>query len=199
MVAAACVLLAACTSSAPAPAPETGLVLLSLEDGTRKAEAIIGSDPVAVIVSDDGRTAYLADSSPGDVYAVIWSAAGGFGDPLEREPEKVREDVVDNRSVSIAAARDIYGVVITADGVVDAAATRLLRSGRREANRNKDGGVVRVFLVDVVDTEKKIGLITSDNLANELPQAFVHPVAWERAFGQDNEIGRGISAHRDLT
>jgi len=70
MVAAAWLLLAACTSSAPAPAHETGLVLLSLEDGTRKAEAIIGSDPVAVIVSDDGRTAYLADSSPGDVYAV---------------------------------------------------------------------------------------------------------------------------------
>jgi len=81
---------------------------------------------------------------PEDVYAVIWSAAGGFGDPLEREPEKVREDVVDNRSVSIAAARDIYGVVITADGVVDAAATRLLRSDRREANRRKDGGVAQL-------------------------------------------------------
>lgn len=34
------------------------------------ASAAIGSDPVAVIVSDDGATAYLADSSPGDVYAV---------------------------------------------------------------------------------------------------------------------------------
>src|SRR6266478_3308742 len=79
---------------------------------------------------------------PGDVYAVIWSAAGGFGDPIEREPEKVREDVIDNRSVSIAAAREIYGVVITADGLVDAAATRLLRSGRRDANRKKGDGVV---------------------------------------------------------
>jgi N-methylhydantoinase B len=81
---------------------------------------------------------------PGDVYAVTWSAAGGYGDPLEREPEKVREDVIDNRSVSIAAAREIYGVVITADGAVDSAATRLLRSGRREANRKKDGGVAHL-------------------------------------------------------
>ena len=81
---------------------------------------------------------------PGDVYAVTWSAAGGFGDPLEREPDKVREDVIDNRSVSIAAARDIYGVVLTADGAVDAAATRLLRSGRREANRKKDGDVAHL-------------------------------------------------------
>jgi DNA-binding beta-propeller fold protein YncE len=30
----------------------------------------VGSDLVAVIVSDDGKTAYLADSAPGDVYAV---------------------------------------------------------------------------------------------------------------------------------
>jgi len=34
--------------------------------------------------------------------------------------------------------------VITADGVVDAAATRLLRSGRREANRKKDGTVAQL-------------------------------------------------------
>ena len=38
-----------------------------------------------------------------DVYAVIWSAGGGFGDPLERDPSSVREDVIDNRSVSIAS------------------------------------------------------------------------------------------------
>ncbi len=47
-----------------------GLVLLSLTDGAKKGAATIGSDPVAVIVSDDGATAYVADSAPGDVYAV---------------------------------------------------------------------------------------------------------------------------------
>lgn len=45
-------------------------MLLSLSDGSVKSSAAIGSDPVAVIVSDDGATAYLADSAPGDVYAV---------------------------------------------------------------------------------------------------------------------------------
>ncbi|HWZ73916.1 MAG TPA: hydantoinase B/oxoprolinase family protein [Casimicrobiaceae bacterium] len=79
-----------------------------------------------------------------DVYAVIWSAGGGFGDPLERDPSSVREDVIDHRSVSIAAAREIYGVVISADGVVDATATRMLRISRREANRKKDGRVARL-------------------------------------------------------
>jgi len=81
---------------------------------------------------------------PADVYAVIWSAAGGFGDPLEREPEKVREDVVDNRTVSFAAAREIYGVVIASNGQVDVEATRLLRAQRRNANRRTDGSVLRL-------------------------------------------------------
>jgi len=35
-----------------------------------RASAPVGSDVVAVIVSDDGKTAYLADSAPGDVYSV---------------------------------------------------------------------------------------------------------------------------------
>jgi hypothetical protein len=65
--------LAACGGSAPASKagyPESGLVLLSIKDGAPRASAAIGKDPVAVIVSDDGRMAYLADSAPGDVYAV---------------------------------------------------------------------------------------------------------------------------------
>jgi hypothetical protein len=65
--------IAACGGSTPASKagyPESGLVLLSIKDGAPKGSASIGMDPVAVIVSDDGRTAYLADSAPGDVYAV---------------------------------------------------------------------------------------------------------------------------------
>ena len=59
------------TRSTTNPAyPATGLVLLSLKDGSRVAAASLGSDPVAVIVSQDGGTAYVADSSPGDIYAV---------------------------------------------------------------------------------------------------------------------------------
>jgi len=56
--------------------------------------------------------------NPADVYAVLWSAAGGFGDPLEREPAKVEADVA-NGDVSENAALEIYGVVLG-----DEAATR---------------------------------------------------------------------------
>jgi len=101
--------------------------------------------------------------APRDVYAVVWSAAGGFGDPLERDPEKVRADVVDDRCVSIAAAREIYGVVIRDDGSVDAEGTRALRAGRREANRRKDGAVARLDgavvsrLTDSLDLRREKG------------------------------------------
>jgi N-methylhydantoinase B len=49
--------------------------------------------------------------NPSDVYAVLWSAAGGFGDPLERDPAKVQADV-DNGDVSEKSALEIYGVVL---------------------------------------------------------------------------------------
>jgi N-methylhydantoinase B len=49
--------------------------------------------------------------NPADVYAVQWSAAGGFGDPLERDPAKVAADV-DNGDVSVEGAKAIYGVVL---------------------------------------------------------------------------------------
>jgi N-methylhydantoinase B len=47
---------------------------------------------------------------PADVYAVLWSAAGGFGDPLERDPARVEADIA-NGDVSAKAALEIYGVV----------------------------------------------------------------------------------------
>jgi sugar lactone lactonase YvrE len=46
-------------------------VLLSLKDGSLRGSASVGKDLVAVIVSGDGKTAYVADSAPGDVYAVL--------------------------------------------------------------------------------------------------------------------------------
>jgi len=54
--------------------PDSGLVLLDLKSGAQVAALSVGSDPVAVTLSSDGSTAYVADSSPGDVYAVKLSA-----------------------------------------------------------------------------------------------------------------------------
>ena len=63
-----------------------------------------------------------------DVYSVLWTGAGGFGDPLERDPALVAFDVTENMAVSIQAAKQIYGVVIANDGTCDVNATQALRS-----------------------------------------------------------------------
>jgi N-methylhydantoinase B/oxoprolinase/acetone carboxylase alpha subunit len=71
-----------------------------------------------------------------------WEAGGGgYGDPLDREPERVRVDVVE-RWVSREAARDVYGVVLSGEDeemTVDADATKSLRSGLR-AQRSSISG-----------------------------------------------------------
>jgi len=68
-----------------------------------------------------------------DVISFQQSGAGGYGDPFERNPEAVLEDVLDDY-VSIEAAREQYGVVLVGTGgdlQIDAAATAALRGRRR--------------------------------------------------------------------
>jgi N-methylhydantoinase B len=65
----------------------------------------------------------------GAVISFQQSGAGGYGDPFERDPGAVLEDVLDDL-VSVDAAREEYGVVIV-DERIDEAATAALRGGRR--------------------------------------------------------------------
>jgi N-methylhydantoinase B len=64
--------------------------------------------------------------TPGDVIELREMGGAGYGDPKKRNPTRVASDVRDG-SVSMAAARDVYGVVLTVDGAVDEAETRRLR------------------------------------------------------------------------
>lgn len=66
-----------------------------------------------------------------DVYSVLWTGGGGFGDPLERDPRKVHLDVVENMAVSAGAAREVYGVVVTPEDTLDLRATEALRESLR--------------------------------------------------------------------
>jgi N-methylhydantoinase B len=60
-----------------------------------------------------------------------WQGGGGFGDPLDREPEKVATDVR-SRLVSPAEAHRTYGVVLSADSRADLAATETRRASLRK-------------------------------------------------------------------
>ena len=69
----------------------------------------------------------------GDLVRVYTAGGGGWGDPLEREPDVVLDDVLDG-FVSIEAARDSYGVVIDpASLVVDQRETETVRADLRKS------------------------------------------------------------------
>ncbi|MEQ9061026.1 MAG: hydantoinase B/oxoprolinase family protein [Gammaproteobacteria bacterium] len=73
---------------------------------------------------------------PSDVYAVRWTGGGGFGDPFDRDPADIAQDLEDY-AVTPAAARAIYGAVINADGTVDVEATL---AEREQIRRNRVNG-----------------------------------------------------------
>ena len=62
-----------------------------------------------------------------DVRVIIPHTGGGFGPPFERDPERVRTDVLHGYVSRDAAAR-AYGVALDEDLAVDEAATARLRA-----------------------------------------------------------------------
>jgi N-methylhydantoinase B len=68
--------------------------------------------------------------SPADVLLCSTPTGAGWGDPLDRPLAVVGQDVAD-RAVSVAAAKALYGVIASADGTVDEAASAQLRADMR--------------------------------------------------------------------
>jgi N-methylhydantoinase B len=67
----------------------------------------------------------------GDRFIFRTAGGGGWGDPLERDANRVRNDVA-RRLMSADKARDEYGVVLSADGLqLDIRATRDLRANMK--------------------------------------------------------------------
>ena len=93
----------------------------------------------AKIAADGTREVYETDAychlEPGSRLHAIDNGGGGYGDPLEREPARVLDDV-NERYVSRAKAAALYGVVIVGseeddDLAIDVAATEALRRERK--------------------------------------------------------------------
>jgi N-methylhydantoinase B len=80
-----------------------------------------GSLPIMQLTKRDGSTRKLEvnmfhEVSEGDVFEVVSQGGGGYGHPLERPPERVRQDVL-NGYVSKEKAYEVYGVVLEGDSL----------------------------------------------------------------------------------
>jgi N-methylhydantoinase B len=66
---------------------------------------------------------------PRDAICLQLPGGGGFGDPRARDPNAVRDDVIDGLITAEQARRD-YGVAIDANGAIDGAETERLRAAK---------------------------------------------------------------------
>ena len=106
-----------------------GTNVLDLMQGGRTPQ---GLDELAGGEEEKLRAVGVTMVNDGDMLVHITHGGGGYGDPLDRDPERVRADVADS-NVSQETARDVYGVVLepaTLD--VDEAATSALRKSIKE-------------------------------------------------------------------
>jgi N-methylhydantoinase B len=119
----------------------------------------------------------------GDVFRRPSAGGGGFGDPLQRAPEEVREDVADGY-VSIARARTDYGVVVEevdaemAEYTVDAEATAREREAIRGARAQwlqEDpetvAGRYRAGELSTLDLVRRYGVILDWGTGELLPRS----------------------------
>jgi len=123
-----------------------------------------------------------APVGPGDSFVRPSAGGGGFGDPLEREPAEVLEDVIDGYVSLDRAAKD-YGVVVEAiDPELDAyrldtdATTRLrdeIRASRRGWIEEDPEDVARRYRegeLDTLDLVRRYAVIVDWGTGELLPE-----------------------------
>ena len=100
------------------------------------ADGLVGGKPGAkskfLINGEPKDPGTLNFANPGDVITFHNPGGGGYGDPLERDPELVESDVISGY-VSLEKAREDYGVIIDPETMkLDLGATQRLRDSIRQ-------------------------------------------------------------------
>jgi N-methylhydantoinase B len=98
------------------------------------AEGLFGGKPGSraqfLVNGEPGNSYGLTQLKPGDVVTIDAPGGGGYGNPLDREPEQVHMDVIEGY-VSTERAKADYGVVIdAATGEIDREETIRIRGSR---------------------------------------------------------------------
>lgn len=99
--------------------------IVSLDKGVYKDAIPVGGvlNPETLVPDRNGKYFYtfrvpIWKTKPNTVFRYITNGGGGWGNPLERNPEKVKRDIRDEY-ISIEAAKRDFGVVINGDPVSD--------------------------------------------------------------------------------
>lgn len=88
----------------------------------------------------------LEFAQPGELYMITQGSGGGYGDVLEREPEAVSREYLDDL-ISMNTVTNIYHVIVDAEsGAVDLAATTVKREAER-AKRKQLGKPYKEFVL----------------------------------------------------
>jgi N-methylhydantoinase B len=151
-------------------------------------EGGLPSIPHGVWLTRDGEETFLGavfsnvPCGPGDRFTRPSAGGGGFGDPLERDPAAVREDVADDY-VSIERARKDYGVVVRAvdeelaeyeaDVEATVAERELIRAARRGWLEEDAEGVAARYRsgeLDQLDLIRRHGVILDWDTGELLPR-----------------------------
>jgi N-methylhydantoinase B len=105
------------------------------DGGITRVYTRLGSDREEVLTD---RVAFYGPLHKGDVVRGCVAGGAGYGDPLERDPERVRDEVL-NEILTPEKAKDFYGVIIATDTIgdpmVDLQATVAYRSERRSTQK----------------------------------------------------------------
>ncbi|MEM7442828.1 MAG: hydantoinase B/oxoprolinase family protein [Pseudomonadota bacterium] len=121
--------------------------------------------------------------SAGDTFSRPTAGGGGFGDPLDRDPEAVKEDVIDDY-ISVERAKTDYGVVIKPidpdileyeiDQVATDAARAEIRANRKDWARMDPEAVAKMYKdgeINDMDAVRRYAVILDWETGEVLPKS----------------------------
>jgi N-methylhydantoinase B len=173
-----------------------------LKRGTDIADKLAGGDVPTDLSELSGIDEFLDPKQAGilqqtgDVLEMEYCAAGGFGDPFERDPQLVATDV-ELGIVSAHAASLNYGVAVRVSGEsaeVDEEGTRHLRD--QELKRRREQSAPSEQLRVPTQPESRNGRVT---IADTIAIEFKDGTSLYRCQGCGEEIGRNVRSYKSCT
>jgi N-methylhydantoinase B len=134
---------ALCMTYGPSGNPMT--VVFAADGQTRPARGVRGGNDGNVgrmdLIDEQGIEKQMlnvgqVEMRPGQWLRGLDTGGGGYGDPLTRDPDQVRLDVLE-RYVSLGHARELYGVVFTGRAEDESLAVDSAATARERASRAK--------------------------------------------------------------